>query len=836
MRSFCCVFFKAACRSRQGLAVKLLLPALSLSLGVGMVLYLFFSDKFARQAEEDLRNRLDSFLSTQAAELEGPVWEFDQAAIDRLFRSYALTPDLQLVRLTDARGDILAMAGADPPPGAGVFAASRRLWRRAGGETYTLGRLEVVFNDSRIRLGLAASRKTELPAALGLAALFAGVLVLTVHWRIGAPLRQLRESLERNAAAGPRAPLSWQSGDELGQVVDAYNAMLVEVNQYTGSLERANVQLQAENIQRRLAEKRLTLYKTMVEATDTAMVITDRELRVQETNAACLRVTGFTAGELAGRAVWETFLSAHDPERVSAVRLGLEANAAWAGEWRGLHRQGGRIPLRVTINTLHFRGDASAHHVLVFADISEQKATQKLLKNLAYSDNLTGLPNRALFMDRLEREICIEARRGRGFALLFVDLDNFKWINDSMSHAVGDRVLSVLAGRMRECLRAEDTLARMGGDEFTLILRETADVAVVERVVAALLARMAEPLDVDGTALEVGASIGVAFYPLDGADSDTLMKNADTAMYSAKAAGGGQLRFYEPAIAEKAKARLDLRNKLKGAIARREFVLHFQPIVAMATGAAVHYEALVRWNRRKELVQPAQFIPFAEAEGLINQIGRQVFDLAFAQLRAWAAAGVDASLSVNVSRSQFLEEDFVEDLMARAERHGVEPGRLVLEITESLIIADQAAARLVLARLIACGFRIAVDDFGVGYSSLSVLVEYPVHIVKLDKSLIRALERDHRARSMVSGFIGLFQNLGLEVVAEGVETVSQHEFLAAAGCDLAQGWLYGRPMPAQSALAAVSALESRLIVRRVRDEDRPVARRPSPRAIGGGIH
>ncbi|MYL83822.1 EAL domain-containing protein [Desulfovibrio aerotolerans] len=823
MRSFCGFLGQAVGRSRQGLAAKLLLPALSLSLGVGLLLFLFFSEKFARQAEEDLRNRLDSFLSTQAAELEGPVWEFDQAAIDRLFRSYALMPDLQRVRLTDSQGATLALAGADPSPSDRTFAASRRLTRQAGSETYNLGRLEVVFNDSRIRQGLAASRKAELPAALGLAVLFAGVLVVTVHWHLGVPLRRLRESLERNAAAGLRSPLPWQSRDELGQVVDAYNAMLAEVNQYTGSLELANAELQAENLQRRLAETRLTLFKTMVEATDTAMVITDRELRVQETNAACLRLTGFAAEELAGRPVWETFLFPHDRDRMAAVQRCLEANAAWAGEWRGLTSQGARLPLRVTINALHFSGDAAAHHVLVFTDISEQKATQKLLKSLAYSDSLTGLPNRALFMDRLEREICIETRRGRGFALLFVDLDNFKWINDSMSHAVGDRVLAALAGRMRQCLRAEDTLARMGGDEFTVILRETGDAVVVERVVAALLARMAEPLEVDGATLEIGASIGAALYPNDGAASETLMKNADTAMYAAKAAGGSRLRFFEPAIAQKAQARLNLRNKLKRAIARREFVLHFQPIVAMATGAHVHYEALVRWNRPKALVQPAQFIEFAENEGLINHIGRQVFDMAFAQLRDWAGEGVPATMAVNVSRSQFLEEDFVEDLLARATRHGVAPSRMVLEITESLLITDSAAAKVVLARLIASGFRIAVDDFGVGYSSLSVLVEYPVQIVKLDKSLIRPLECDPRARAMVSGFIALFQSLGLEVVAEGVETAVQHEFLAAAGCNLGQGWLYGKPMPATPALAAASAMESRLVVSRLRDKDRPVA-------------
>jgi diguanylate cyclase (GGDEF)-like protein/PAS domain S-box-containing protein len=809
--------------------LKILLPVLSLSLGVGLVLFLFFTEKFARQAEEDLKNRLESFLTAQAAELEGPVWEFDQDAVDRLFRSYALSSDLQLARLMDARGEVLATAGRPLPAGERAFASSRELRRQVGQERYDLGRLEVVFNDSRIRQGLAASRAVELPAAAGLAVLFVGVLVLTVHWQIGVPLGRLRESLERNAATGQRVPLSWQSRDELGQVVGAYNAMLAEVSQQTGILERANAELGAENVQRRLAEKRLALYKVMVEATDTAMVITDRDLRVQETNAACLLVTGFSAEEVAGRPVWETFLSAHDAARVAEIRHSLETRDAWAGEWRGVTRPGGRVPLRLTINALHFDGDAASHHVMVFADISEQKATQKLLKSLAYTDTLTGLPNRALFMDRLEREICIETRRGRGFALLFVDLDNFKWINDTLSHAVGDQVLTVLAGRMKACLRAEDTLARMGGDEFTVILRETVDVAVVGRVTAALLARMGEPLEVDGVSLEVGASVGVAFCPADGTDSDTLMKKADTAMYAAKAAGGSRLNFFEPAIAERAKARLDLRKQLKRAVARGEFVVHYQPIVDMGTGGVVHYEALVRWERRKTLVQPVDFVPFAEAEGLIGRIGRQVFDLAFAQLRTWDAEGTAATVAVNVSRDQFLEEDFVEDLVGRAERHGVDPGRVVLEITESLIIADPAAARVVLGRLIVSGFRIAVDDFGVGYSSLSVLVEYPVHIVKLDQSLIRTLERDHRARAMVSGFIGLFQNLGLEVVAEGVETALQHEFLSNAGCDMAQGWLYGKPAPAPAALLSARSLEARLVARLLQEKGGSLARDPGPR-------
>jgi diguanylate cyclase (GGDEF)-like protein/PAS domain S-box-containing protein len=779
------------------------------SLAVATAMYLIFSARFARQAEEDLQNRLESFITAQAAEFEGSVWEFDQATIDRLFRGFAQNTDLQWIRLNDAKGAPLAQTDAPPSGDSRLFTASRDLIHHAGGQTYFIGRLEAAYHDGRLRQGQANRLAAEIPPAVALVVLLAAGLGLAVHWRVGGPLSRLRDSLTRNLATGRREPLPWASHDEIGQVVAAYNSLLGEVDQHTRQLERTNADLKQENVQRRRVEKRLSLFKTAVEATDAAMVITDRRLIALETNAACLGITGFSAEELIGRSVRETFLAVHDARQHLAILDAITGDSAWSGECPGLSRAGKPLPLRLSVNALPCDDDAGSHLVLVFSDITRIKATEQLLKTLAYFDSLTALPNRALFADRLEREISIGARRERGFALLFLDLDNFKYINDSLSHAVGDQVLALVAGRMHRCLRDEDTLARMGGDEFTVILRETSDVAAVARVAEMLVAAAAEPLDVDGTVLEVGASVGVALYPADGRDADALMRNADTAMYMAKAEGGGKVRFFEPAIAEKAKARLELKNSLKRAIEENAFVLRYQPIVNMASGEAEHHEALVRWDRQGELVAPAEFIPLAEETGLITPIGRQVLDMALATLGDWGRSGLSSRLAVNVSRNQFEDEDFVEDLIRRVRAAGVDPGMVVLEITESMIIADPPAAKVILGRLIGSGFRIAVDDFGVGYSSLSVLVEYPVHIVKLDKSLIKSLEYDVRARSMVSGFIALFRRLGLTVVAEGVETPSQHEFLSAAGCDLAQGWLYGKPLEAGAAKAAAHARQAR---------------------------
>ncbi|MBF0480140.1 MAG: EAL domain-containing protein [Desulfovibrionaceae bacterium] len=804
-------------RPRIGLATKILLPALAISLAVAAGIYIFFSAKLARQAEADLRNRLEHFISSQAAELAGPVWEFDQETIERLFRGYAQNSDLQWIRLYDANGGLLAQAGEGAAETGRVFTAERLLSRRASGESLAIGRLEAAFHDARIRQTVASGRLIDLPAAAVLLFFLACALGLAVNWQIGKPLRLLRESLERNAASGLREPLPWTSRDELGQVVEAYNTLLAEINQHTEKLEKTNADLLAEIAQRLQVEKRLLLFKTVVEATDAAVVITDRHFTVLEINAACQRITGFTADQILGRSIRASFLSAHDGKEHQAIVDSIARQTSWSGELWGFSRSGKPLPLRATINALTHDGGAISYHVLVFSDITKLKATERLLKNLAYSDSLTGLPNRALFMDRLEQEISIDSRRARGFTLMFIDIDQFKNINDSLGHSAGDQVLEDLAKRMRQCLREEDTLARMGGDEFTVIVRETVEVEVVQRLAEKLISHIALPLELDGVVLEIGASIGMALFPQDGPDSDALMKNADTAMYSAKAEGGGKARFFEPDIAAKAKAQFDLKSKLKRAISENEFVLHYQPIVDMGSGTTVHHEALIRWNHHGSLVYPNDFIFFAEEAGLITQIGRLALDMAFAQMRDWSGDGIPLRLSINVSRNQFQDEDFLDDLIERAEKCGIDPGMVVLEITESMIIADPVVAKVIIGRLISSGFRIAVDDFGVGYSSLSVLVEYPVHIVKLDRSLIKTLEHDSRARSMISGFIELFQRLGLEVVAEGVETAMQHEFLSVAGCDFAQGWLYGKPMPAHAALKSARSKENRFSARLAQD-------------------
>lgn len=787
--------------TRMGLLSKILIPALAFAVAGTIGLYWLFEQKLIQQNEEDIRSQLHNFISTQAAELEEPVWEFDNETIDRVFRSYVRNNDLLSIRLFDAKGDLLAQAqGVEGNGFEQTYIAARPIIHRAGDESYTIGRLEAAYHDGRLRQGLKAGRTIDLLTLGGLIVLLAAGFGLALQWRIGMPLRRLRESLNRNAALGCREPLSWTSRDELGEVVGSYNILLSEVDQHTRRLENINACLKAENIQRREAEERLKLFMTAMEATDEAVVITDRHFVAQENNAACLRITGFDAKQVLGRSIRASFLSAHDGKQHRTMLARIESTSAWSGELWGVSRTGKPLPLRVTVNGLRDATGKVSHYVIVFSDITALKATEKLLEDLAYSDSLTGLPNRALFMDRLEQEISIDLRHNRRFALMFIDLDRFKYVNDTLGHSVGDQVLTILAQRMRECIRSEDTLARMGGDEFTIILRETEDIEVVERLGKQLISRIGQTVMPGERELEIGASIGIAFFPVDGSDADTLMKNADTAMYSAKAQGGNAIRFFEPAFAAKAQARIDLQKELKSAVNNGEFTLHYQPIVDMVSRTPMHYEALIRWRRGTEVVYPDAFIPLAEETGLISQIGRWVIEESFRQIQAWGHAGYRVPISINVSRNQFLDDGFAQVLVDLAESHGIDTGRVVLEITESMIMADPGRAKVILRRLIEAGFRIAIDDFGAGYSSLGVLVEFPVHIVKLDRSLIKSLEHDERARSMVTGFIELFQRLGLEVIAEGVETALQHELLLAAGCDMAQGWLYGKPAPVSAGL------------------------------------
>ncbi|MBC7455131.1 MAG: EAL domain-containing protein [Massilia sp.] len=452
-------------------------------------------------------------------------------------------------------------------------------------------------------------------------------------------------------------------------------------------------------------------------------------------------------------------------------------------------------------DTLLMMQQANAH--LVVATIESQKLAEQVetakveLQRLAYHDVLTELPNRLLLHDRLGFAIELAHRQRRQLAVLFLDLDRFKHINDSLGHAIGDQLLQKVAQTLLTCVRHSDTVSRPGGDEFVLLLtfiEHAEDAAVAAQKI---LTSLALPVQIDGNDLHVTVSIGISIYPDDGADTEALMKGADTAMYHAKENGRNNYAFFKQEMNARAVQRQGIEARLRRALQRQEFVLHYQPKVNLESGQLVGVEALIRWQHPEQgLLLPLQFIPIAEECGLIVPIGRWVLREACRQAQAWQEAGLPKiNIAVNTSAIEFRDKDFVEQIRATLAHTGLEARYLEIELTESVLMRDAESAYLVLHDLAALGIKLALDDFGTGYSSLSYLRQFPIDTLKIDQSFVHQLSSKPDDATIVSAVISLGQNLQKRVIAEGVETRAQYEFLLARHCDEGQGYYFGAPVP-----------------------------------------
>lgn len=431
-------------------------------------------------------------------------------------------------------------------------------------------------------------------------------------------------------------------------------------------------------------------------------------------------------------------------------------------------------------------------------EVAEREQAEERVMHLANHDALTGLPNRRLLIDRLGQALALAHRENHQVAVLFMDLDRFKTINDSLGHMTGDALLQNVARRLSETLREGDTVSRLGGDEFVVVLPSLDQPKAAEKVALKLVDALAPPIDLGGQELRVSASIGISLFPEDGRDTETLLRNADSAMYHAKDMGRNNYQFFMEQMNVAAAERLRLENDLHRALERQEFELHFQPRVSVANGLACGIEALIRWRHpERGLVLPEHFIPVAEDTGLIVPIGEWVINEACRQGTAWCAAGLpQIPVAVNLSPRQFRQSNLVDTVARAIERHGWPCKLLELEITEGVLMQQTSETLKTLEALNRLGVGLAIDDFGTGYSSLSYLKRFPVDFLKIDQSFVRDIAVDPDDATIVTAIIGLAHNLGLTVVAEGVENASQLDFIRDAGCDEAQGYHIGRPMPA----------------------------------------
>jgi diguanylate cyclase (GGDEF)-like protein/PAS domain S-box-containing protein len=535
-----------------------------------------------------------------------------------------------------------------------------------------------------------------------------------------------------------------------------------------------------------------------------AVLTTDLQGKVTYLNVAAEAMTGWSREDALGQPLSAVFHIIDGATRQAApdpAQCAISENrtVGLAADCLLVRRDGCESAIEDSAAPIHNRDGRVAGAVIVFHDVSESRAMVRKMAHLAHHDFLTGLPNRVLLTERLAQAIGLARRRGKQVALLFVDLDYFKHINDSLGHAVGDLVLQSAALRLSACVRTTDTVCRQGGDEFVILLAEIEQPQDAALVAEKLLVALAEPQMIGQHEIHVTLSIGISVYPDDGIDTDTVMQNADTAMYHAKASGRNNYQFFTAGMNSHAVRRLFVETGLRRALRQSEFRLHYQPQIDLASGTMTGTEALIRWlDPALGLVEPEQFVPIAEECGLIVPIGRWVLREACRQVQSWLNSGLHAvPVAVNISALEFRHKGFVEGLALILKETGLAPRYLELELTENIIMQDTESSALVLAALKAMGVQLAIDDFGTGYSSLGYLKRFPIDTLKIDQSFVRDLATDADDATIVSAVIGMGRNLKQRVIAEGVETQEQLAFLRTQRCDEGQGFLFNRPLPAE---------------------------------------
>lgn len=549
------------------------------------------------------------------------------------------------------------------------------------------------------------------------------------------------------------------------------------------------------NQQQELNRLKSTLDKTL----DCVFMFEPESLKFFYVNEGASKQVGYSSEELLQMAAYDikfAFSEEQFRQMLEPLINGQEDTLTFETVHR--HKQGHKLPVEIFLQYIRPENE-SPRFVAIVRDLSERNEVQAKLSHLAHHDSLTNLPNRLLFMDRLEHALL--RRRGVGqLAVLFLDLDRFKVINDTLGHASGDKVLQMLAERLTGCVRKGDTLARISGDEFAIILEDVATNEEVVTVARHVLQEMVSPFVLEGRELFITASIGISITPNDGEDSQTLLKHADIAMYRAKDLGRNTYQFYSPDMSTKAFERLNLETSLRYALERDQFKLVYQPQVDIVTGRVIGFEALLRWHHPDlGIVGPADFIPILEETGLIVPVGEWLLYMACTQARAWQQQyGSELRIAVNLSARQFTDGELVSMVEYCLERSGLAAHCLELEITESVIMQDSKWISDVFQAFEKRGVRIAIDDFGTGYSSLSYLKRFPIDTIKVDRSFIRDVTTDPDDAGIVSAIIAMAHSLKLEVVAEGVETESQLDFIKEKGCTAMQGYLFSEPLPPET--------------------------------------
>ncbi|MEO8991991.1 MAG: EAL domain-containing protein [Nitrosospira sp.] len=599
------------------------------------------------------------------------------------------------------------------------------------------------------------------------------------------PLAQLRGEVMNIAQGDYAARCHTGTHNELAELGGAFNSMALAIEQDIAKREEAQ-----ESTRQAIA---------IFENSSDAMIVTDAENAIITVNPAFTRVTGYTFDEIAGQNLNILNAGLQGESFLLAMKTSLEINGHWEGEMAG-QRKNKEVYIQWRTMNAIYNDDGSVHRwVTSFSDITAKKKSEELIWQQTNFDPLTSLPNRHMFHNQLEQEIKKADRSGSSIALILLDLDNFKAVNDAYGHNVGDLLLKEAAWRLSSCVRGVDPAARLGGDEFTVILGSLKNLISINRVIRDILHMMSEPFKLGDEIAYVSASIGVTFYPQDCADAKSLVRNADQAMYAAKNKGRNCFSYFTPTLQEAAQIRMRLASDLRSALAGNQLQLHYQPIVELETGRVHKAEALLRWHHPKlGLVSPVDFISIAEETGMIIDIGDWVFRMAARQAKVWCASRpAPFQISINTSPVQFRKNvdlhkpwlDFLQELELPAKSFAI-------EITEGLLMDDSPEVTSKLSSFREAGVEVSMDDFGTGYSSLSYLKKFDIDHLKIDQSFVQSLAPDSDDLALCEAIIVMAHKLDIKVIAEGIETSEQRDLLAIAGCDYGQGNLFSEPLPA----------------------------------------
>ena len=674
------------------------------------------------------------------------------------------------------RQNPLVQAGIDGTVGSANFDMDGVSYYGSAAIVDDLGWIVVVGQDVRS----AQATENTLQLVLGIGGLATLVIAMVAALLLARYLlRRMNEfgrHLHAVASGDYAAPIPQSRITELNDLADSMRTMANAV------LER---------------ERKLSLAATVFESGAEGICITDVNQMIISANQALCTMTGYPAEELVGQTPAIFKSGRHDRTFYQHMWHEIDGRKHWSGEVWNRRKNGEIFPVWLGISTVRDENDVPTHYIGTAFDISDRKSAEEQISFLAQHDALTKLPNQTLLLDRIGQALSALQRKECRAGVLLLDLDRFKLVNDTLGHDVGDRLLEQVAERLRQILRQTETIARLGGDEFVVFVPEVDSIESLSLVAQKIVEALSVPYLLGDSELQVTPSIGISVAPDDGEDPRTLMRNADAAMYHAKDLGRNNFQFFAQTMNVVVRERLSIENDLRRALEHGEFVLFYQPQVNCRTGQVTGMEALIRWQHpRRGMVPPNDFIQVAEETGIIVQIGAWVLREACLQARIWHDQGLDIRIGVNLSARQFGQADLMSQVNAAIAVSGIDPHLLELEITESMLMEDPMAAAEVLRQISAMGIRLAVDDFGTGYSSLAYLKRFPLQRLKIDRSFVRDISTDPNDAAIVSAIVAMAESLHMEVIAEGVEEVSQLHYLDRVGCCSIQGYLFSKPKPA----------------------------------------